>query len=232
MTTNTFIPSLDHKDNIPAYVAQPEGTPRGTVIVVPEIFGVNPGIVAKADDWARAGYVAIAPDVFWRQEAGVELDHDIPEEMTRALAMMDAHNFPAGLEDIRALIVWARAKNPGDKVGLVGFCMGGLIAYQAAARTDIDASVGYYGVGLDGLVGEAANIKGELLLHIPTADAFTSPEQQAAIHAGLATVPNVTLFDYEGLGHGFAETRGSRRDEAGAVLADARTVEFIAKFVG
>jgi carboxymethylenebutenolidase len=232
MTTNTFIPSLDHKDNIPAYVAQPEGTPRGTVIVVPEIFGVNPGIVAKADDWARAGYVAIAPDVFWRQEAGVELDHDIPEEMTRALAMMGAHNFPAGLEDIRALIVWARAQNPGGKVGLVGFCMGGLIAYQAAARTDIDASVGYYGVGLDGLVGEAANIKGELLLHIPTADAFTSPKQQAAIHAGLDTVPNVTLFDYEGLGHGFAETKGSRRDEAGAVLADARTVEFIAKFVG
>jgi carboxymethylenebutenolidase len=79
MTTNTLIPSLDHKGEIPAYVAKPEGAPRGTVIVVPEIFGVNPGIVSKADDWANKGYVAVAPDVFWRQEAGVELDHDVPE---------------------------------------------------------------------------------------------------------------------------------------------------------
>ncbi|WP_068091917.1 dienelactone hydrolase family protein [Novosphingobium rosa] len=232
MTTNTLIPSLDHTGEIPAYVAKPEGAPRGTVIVVPEIFGVNPGIVSKADDWANKGYVAIAPDVFWRQEAGVELDHDVPEEMTRALSMMSAHDFPAGVDDIRALIAWARAQNPEVKVGLVGFCMGGLVAYQAAARTEIDAAVGYYGVGLDQLLGEAKNIRGQLLLHIPTADAFTSPEQQKAIHAGLDSVPNVTLYDYEGLGHGFAETKGSRRDEAGAVLADARTVEFIAKFVG
>jgi carboxymethylenebutenolidase len=232
MTTNTLIPSLDHAGEIPAYVARPKGAPRGTVIVAPEIFGVNPGIVSKADDWADRGYVAISPDVFWRQEPGVELDHDVPEDMTRALAMMSAHNFPAGVDDIRALIAWARAQNPGLKVGLVGFCMGGLVAYQSAARTDIDAAVGYYGVGLDQLLGEAGNIKGQLLLHVPTADAFTSPKQQKVIHAGLDSMPNVTLYDYEGLGHGFAETKGSRRNEAGATLADARTVAFVSEFVG
>jgi carboxymethylenebutenolidase len=231
MPTNMLIPSLDHSAAIPAYVAQPGGKPRGTIIVVPEIFGVNPGIVAKADAWAYAGYTAIAPDVFWRQEAGVELDHDAPGDMQRALTMMQAHDFAAGLDDIRALIAWARAQDPG-KVGLVGFCMGGLIAYQVAARTDIDASVGYYGVGLADLVGEAANIKGHLLLHVPTQDAFTSAEQQKAMHDGLDHVSNVTLFDYPGLGHGFAETAGSRRDDTGAQLADQRTAAFFEEYVG
>lgn len=231
MPTNTFIPSLDHTAQIPAYLAQPDGTPRGTIIVVPEIFGVNPGIVAKVDGWARAGYVAIAHDVFWRQEAGVELDHDAPGDMQRALSMMQAHDFIAGLDDIRALIAWARQQASG-KVGLVGFCMGGLIAYQAAARTDIDAAVGYYGVGLANLVGEASAIKGHLLLHVPTDDAFTPAEQQKAMHEGLDSVPNVTLYDYPGLGHGFAETKGSRRDEAGAILADQRTTAFFEEFIG
>lgn len=231
MPTNSLIPSLDHSLQIPAYVARPAGTPRGTIIVVPEIFGVNPGIVAKADAWVDAGYITIAPDVFWRQEAGVELDHDAPGEMTRALSMMQAHDFAAGLDDIRAIIDWARAQDSG-KVGLVGFCMGGLIAYQAATRTGIDASVGYYGVGIAGRIGEAANMSGHLLLHVPTDDAFTPADQQKAMHEGLDGLSNVTLYDYPGLGHGFAETSGSRRDEAGAVLADQRTLAFVADYIG
>jgi carboxymethylenebutenolidase len=231
MPTNSLIPSLDHTQQVPAYVAQPQQESRGTIIVIPEIFGVNPGITAKTDAWAQAGYVAVAPDVFWRQEPNVELDHDVPDEMQRALSMMQAHDFTAGLDDVRALIVWARANHPG-KVGLVGFCMGGLVAYQAAARTDIDAAVGYYGVGLAGLVEEAANIKGHLLLHVPTEDAFTSAEDQKAIHAGLDGLEAVVLYDYPGLGHGFAETKGSRRNDEGAELADERTAAFIAEFVG
>ncbi len=231
MTTNTLIPTLDANGDVPALVVHPDGAPRGTIIVVQEIFGVNPGIVQKAKDWAALGYLAIAPDIFWRQQPGIELDPDVPEEFQQALGFMGKHDFVRGLEDLRAVLAWARAQHNG-KVGLVGFCMGGLIAYQMAARTDIDASVGYYGVGIAGLVDEAANIKGQLLLHIPTADGFVPAEQQAAMHKALDGNPHVTLFDYAGLDHGFADTFGKRRSEAGAQLADERTRAFFANVVG
>ncbi|HZU64410.1 MAG TPA: dienelactone hydrolase family protein [Novosphingobium sp.] len=228
MATNTLIPTLDHSGEIPAYVARPAGTPRGAIIVVQEIFGVNSGIVKKAEDWAAEGYLAIAPDIFWRQEAGVELDHDIPAEFQKAIQLMLAHDFDRGVEDLKAVLAWARDEGT-PRVGLVGFCMGGKIAYQMAARSTIDAAVGYYGVGLDQMLDEAANITGKLLLHIPTADEFVTAAAQAAVHQGLEGNPHITLYDYEGLGHGFAETHGSRRHEAGAQLADERSRAFLAE---
>lgn len=232
MSTNTQIPTLDGSSTFPAYVARPAGTPRGAIIVIQEIFGVNPGIVQKADDWASKGYLAVAPDVFWRQEPGVELDPDVPEQFQTALGFMQNHDFDLGIQDIEAGIHWIRREAGVPKVGLVGFCMGGRIAYLAATRTDLDASVGYYGVGIDQLLHESHAIAKALLLHIPTADGFVSPEAQKAMHAGLDGNPHVTLFDYEGLDHGFADTFGARRDEAGAQLADQRTADFFAQHLG
>lgn len=232
MATNTTIPTLDATGDVPAYVARPAGAPKGAIIVIQEVFGVNPGIVKKTDDWAAKGYLAVAPDVFWRQQPGVELDSDVPEEFKQAISLMMAHDFDRGLEDLKAVLAWIRKEVPGVKTGLVGFCMGGKIAYQMAARTDIEASVGYYGVGIDGMLDEAANIKGQLLLHIPTADGFVPADAQKAMHAGLDGNPHVTLYDYEGLDHGFADTFSSRRNEEGAQLADKRTEEFFARHVG
>lgn len=232
MATNTSIPTLDHSGEVPAYVVRPEGAPRGAIIVIQEIFGVNPGIRKKTEDWAAKGYLAVAPDVFWRQQPGVELNPDDADEFQQALGLMMKHDFARGLEDLKAVLAWIRAANPGSKVGLVGFCMGGKIAYQMAAATDIEASVGYYGVGIDQMLDDAKNIAGQLLLHVPTADGFVSPEAQAAMHAGLDGNPHVTLHDYEGLDHGFADTFGARRNEAGAQLADQRTEAFFAEHVG
>lgn len=232
MATNTAIPTLDSTGDVPAYVARPAGAPRGAIIVVQEVFGVNPGIVKKADDWAAAGYLAVAPDVFWRQEPGVELDSDVPEQFQKAIKLMMAHDFDRGLEDLKAVLGWIRQQVPGVKTGLVGFCMGGKIAYQMAARTDIEASVGYYGVGIDAMLDEAAQIRGQLMLHVPTADGFVPAESQKAMHEGLDGNPHVTLHDYDGLDHGFADTFSTRRNEAGAQLADSRTAEFFAKYVG
>ena len=232
MTANIEIPTSDGAGRIPAYVARPSGTPRGAIIVIQEIFGVNPGIVKKADDWAAKGYLAVAPDVFWRQEPGVSLDSDIQEEFQKAIQLMMGHDFDQGLDDLKAVLAWIRKELPGTKTGLVGFCMGGKIAYQMATRSDIEASVGYYGVGLHQMLEEAGNISGRLMLHIPTADGFVPPDQQAAIHAALDAHPRVTLHDYAGLDHGFADTFSSRRNEEGATLADRRTEEFFNKWVG
>ena len=228
MSTNTEIPTLDGEGTIPAYVARPAGTPKAAIIVYQEIFGVNPGIRKKANDWAALGYLAVAPDAFWRQEPGVELDADVPEQLQSAFGYMQAHDFLAGIQDVEAVIHWIRREQHIEKVGFVGFCMGGKVAYETAARTDIDASVGYYGVMIDQMLNEKHAIANPLMLHIPTADGFVGPEAQKAMHDGLDDHPRVTLHDYEGLDHGFAAEFGSRRDEAAAKLADERTRDFFA----
>lgn len=228
MATNTQFPSLDGAAQIPAYVARPAGTPKAAIIVIPEIFGLNPGIQQKCETWASEGYLAIAPDIFWRFAQGVELDPDVPEQLQEAFGYFGQYDPDLGIQDIEAAIHHIRRTEGVGKVGLVGYCLGGRMAYMAAARTDIDASVGYYGVMIDQMLGESHAIANPLMLHIPTADHFVGPEAQAAIHAGLDNHPKVTLHDYEGLDHGFAAEMGDRRDEAGAQLADSRTKAFLA----
>lgn len=215
------------------HVSAPSGTPSAAIIVVPEIFGVNPGIRGKCDTLAAQGYLAVAPEIFWRFAPGVELDPDVPEQFQQALGYFGQYDPNDGVLDIEAVIRAIRAGIAGHapvaKVGLVGYCLGGRLAYMAAARTDIDVSVGYYGVMIDTMLNEAHAIANPLMLHIPTADHFVGPEAQAAIHAALDPHPKVTLHDYPGLDHGFATEVGDRRDEAGANLADSRTMAFFAE---
>ena len=227
------IETLDHQGSFNAWLAEPEGTPKGAIIVIQEIFGVNPGIRAKCDHWAAQGYLSLAPDLFWRIREGVELDPDVPEQFQEALGLMTKLNQDKAIADIEACIREARARLPaGGRVGCVGYCLGGRLAFMTAARTDVDASVGYYGVGLEGLMGEKHAIARPLLLHIAGADHFVTPNKQALIHAGLDDHPKVTLYDYPGEDHGFATESGQRRSEQAAQLADRRTEAFFAEHVG
>lgn len=223
------IPALASEGLIPAWIERPAGPPKAAILVIPEIFGVNPGIRQKCAGWAAKGYLALAPDIFWRFAPGVELDPDIADQLQEAFGYFQQYSADDGVKDIEAAIRWTRAAQGVGKVGLVGYCLGGRLAYMAAARTDVDASVGYYGVMIDQMLGESHAIANPLMLHIPTADHFVGPEAQAAIHAELDSHPRVTLHDYPGLDHGFAAEMGSRRDEAGATLADSRTAAFFAE---
>jgi carboxymethylenebutenolidase len=232
MSLNETIPTLEGDAQFGAYVARPEGAPKAAIIVIQEIFGVNPGIRQKCDKLALEGYLAVAPDLFWRLEPGVSFDPDVQTEFQTALEMMGRFDQDTGIRDIEATIHHIRRTLGVEKVGCVGYCLGGRLAYMTAARTDIDASVGYYGVGIDGLLGEKHAIAGPLMLHIPTADGFVPRETQEAMHAGLDDHPRVTLHDYEGLDHGFATEVGARRDEAAATLADGRTAAFFAEHLG
>ncbi len=215
-----------------AYVSRPEGVPKAAIIVIQEIFGVNTGIRQKCDNWAGKGYLAVAPDLFWRLEPGISLDPDVPAEFEQALEWMGKFNQDQGIRDIEATIKYARGQVGGGKVGCVGYCLGGRLAFMTAARTDINASVGYYGVGIDGLLGEKHAIAHPLMLHIPTEDGFVDAATQKAMHDGLDDHPKVTLHDYEGLDHGFATEFGKRRDETAARLADSRTEAFFERELG
>lgn len=232
MSETVSISTLDGGGRFDCYTARPEGEPRAAIVVIQEIFGVNAGIRRKCDKLAEAGYLALAPDLFWRIEPNVELDPDIPEQFQKALGLMGRFDQDEGVRDIEATIKYARNSAGCRKVGAVGYCLGGRLAYMTAARTDADASVGYYAVGIDNLLREKHAIAHPLMLHIPTGDHFVPPPVQQAMHEGLDDHPKVTLHDYEGLDHGFATEFGQRRDEEGATLADKRTADFFAEHLG
>lgn len=232
MSETVTISTLSGNETFAAYVARPAKTPKAAILVIQEIFGVNAGIRRKCDKLAEEGYLAVAPDLFWRLEPGVELDPDVEPEFQRALDLMGKFNQDQGIRDIEATIHHIRREEGVLKVGCVGYCLGGRLAYMTAARTDVDASVGYYGVGIDGLLDEKHAIAHPLMLHIPTEDGFVGKDTQKAMHAGLDDHPKVTLHDYEGLDHGFATEFGKRRSDEAAQLADSRSAEFFAKHLG
>lgn len=227
------VAALNDEGSFKAYRADPAGTPTAAIVVIQEVFGVNPGIRRKCDKLAEQGYLAIAPDLFWRLAPGIELNPDVPEELQKGLDLFGQFDQDAGIRDIEASIQAARALlGDGGKVGAVGYCLGGRLAFMTACRTDVDASVGYYGVGIDGLLGEKHAIANPVLLHIPTEDGFVDKATQAAMHEGLDDHPKVTLYDYAGEDHGFATEMGDRRSEASAQLADERTAAFFAEHLG
>lgn len=227
------IPTLEGGERFDAWMAEPAGTPRGTIVVIQEIFGINEGIRRKCEHWAELGYLALAPDLFWRLEPGIELDPDVPDQLQQAFDHLQRFDQDQGIADIEAVIREARRRVGGQaKVGCVGYCLGGRLAFMTAARTDVDASVGYYGVGLDNLLGEKHAIARPLLLHIAGADHFVDEATQRKIHEGLDDHPRVTIHDYPGEDHGFAVEMGKRRSEEAARLADSRTEAFFAEHVG
>jgi carboxymethylenebutenolidase len=224
------IDTLEGDSGFEAYVAEPGGAPRAAIVLVQEIFGINAGIRRKCDHWAGLGYLALAPDLFWRLQPGVELDPDVPEEFEQALDLMGRFDQDQGVSDIEATIRAARGRlGEAGKVGLVGYCLGGRLAYMAAARTDADASVGYYAVALPNILHEKNAIARPLMLHIAGADHFVDAAAQREMHEALDDHPKVTLHDYPGEDHGFAAEMGKRRSEDAARLADSRTVAYFAQ---
>jgi carboxymethylenebutenolidase len=227
------VETLEGTGSFNAYLAEPKQEPRAAIVVIQEIFGVNPGIRQKCDKWAEAGYLALAPDLFWRIEPGVELDPDVEPEFKQALELMGKFDQDQGVRDIEATVRAARRRlgNRG-KVGCVGYCLGGRLAFMTSARTGVDAAVAYYAVALDSILDEARSIERPLMLHIAGEDGFVPRETQRKMHEALDPHPRVTLHDYPGEDHGFATEIGKRRSEESAQLADSRTAEFFERNLG
>ena len=209
------------------YLATPAAGRGAGVVVIQEIFGVNAVMRAVADDLAASGFFALVPDLFWRLEPGVQLTDKTDAEWQRAFSLMKRFDATSGVKDIQAAITQLR-RQPGctAKVGAMGFCLGGFLAYLTAARTDCDASVGYYGMNIQNFLGEAANIKKPLMLHVAGKDEYHPPEAQKKVADGLAGNRLVTIHTYPEMNHAFARPGGAHYDHANAGLANGRTITF------
>jgi len=211
-----------------AYVARPTAAKAPALIVIQEIFGVNQVMRDQTDAFAHQGFLAICPDLFWRIEPGIDITDQSEAEWKRAFGLFNAFDVDKGVKDIGATIARVRG-DPGcnGAVGSVGFCLGGLLAFLTATRTDIDAAVGYYGVGIDQRIREADALVTPLLLHIAEEDGFVPKPAQAIIIEALKNRSIAEIFTYPGRDHAFARPGGEHYDAAAAATALSRTLTFL-----
>lgn len=210
------------------YVAWPETAGSHPVIVVlQEIFGVNAGIRQIAQAYAAQGYIAVAPDLFWREAPGLELSDARQEDWQRGFALYTGYDLEKGVADIQATIGAARSlANSNGKVGVTGYCLGGLLTYLSAARTDADAFAAYYGGATEQYLDRAALIKAPLIYHLAEADEYIDHASQQQIKKALQSLPESEIYSYPERDHAFARPDGQHYHAADAALANARTAAF------
>jgi carboxymethylenebutenolidase len=232
MTTREItIPSHDGK-SFGAYLAVPAAGHGPGLVLCQEIFGVNDFMRRAAQLLAEEGYVVLVPDLFWRQQPGIQLT-DGPADMPRAFELYQGFDVELGLRDIASTIGALRGlPEQQGGVGVLGYCLGGKLAYLAACRTDVDVAVGYYGVGIENSLEEAANLRGRLVLHIAEQDGFCPPEARQRILAALGGKPGVELYVYPGMDHAFARTGGDHYDKPSALMAHQRSMAALQRAIG
>src|SRR5262245_9461657 len=214
-----------------AYVARPAGAPQAAVVAIQEIFGVNAVMRGKADWLAREGFLAIAPDLFWRIKPGIDITDQSEAEWKEAIGYMGQLDKNASVKDVQAALTHARGMGV-SKAGVMGYCMGGYIAFLAACRTDTDASVCYHGGGIHTALGEAGAIRKPVLLHNPMKDSFIPVEALNSIRETLKSNPLVTIYEYAEQDHAFTREGGAHYDDAAKQLADGRTIAFLKQHLG
>ncbi len=225
--------AADGAGEFTAYVWEPKTKQKaGAVVLIQEIFGVNDALRATAEDLAAQGFIAVAPDLFWRQQPGVNLTDKSEAEWKQAFALMNGFNQDKGVEDLKVTLAAAR-KLPGcnGNAGTMGFCLGGRLAVMMATRSDADVNVSYYGVGLDNLTGEFANIAAPLMLHIAEKDEYFPTAAQETLLDALEDNEWVDAFIYPGVQHAFARVNGVHYDARAAVIANGRTTELLAEIL-
>jgi carboxymethylenebutenolidase len=203
---------------------------RPGLVMIPEIFGVNSSLLDMADDFARQEFVVLALDIFWRLQPNVNLGY-VPEDFKVARELHSRFDYPSGVRDMQAGIDYLR-QHPAciKKVGVVGYCLGGTMAYLAASRTDADAAAGYYGTRIDKFLDDAPKISKPLILHLGRLDHRTPPPIMAAILAAVSGNNYVEPFVYENAHHGFANhTRPDVYDAEATRTANERSVQFFRK---
>ena len=225
---NDRITISGHDGAFGAYIARPEALPAPAVVVLQELFGVNADIREKCDELAEQGFLAVAPDLFWRQEPGVDLSVRSEPDWQHGLSLYQVYDRDAGVRDIKDTVdtVINMAECAG-KIAVLGYCLGALMTFLTAARQHVDAAVAFHGGDTEKYLGEVGGLRAPMLMHLGEEDEFISKPAQAAIKAALAGKPNVTVYSYPGQRHAFSRLNGAHYNAAAAALANGRTGEFL-----
>jgi carboxymethylenebutenolidase len=227
------IDASDKSGSFSAYLVEPKNKPAGAVVLIQEIFGVNQSMRDTAAEVADMGFIAVAPDLFWRIEAGVDITDKSQAEWNKAFDLMNKFDQQKGVEDLKATVAAAR-KLPGcnGRVGTMGYCLGGRLAFMMAEQSDADINVSYYGVGLDALLGDLGKVRAPLIVHIADQDEFFPPEGRARVIEAAKGHPHIELHVYPNANHAFARVGGVHWDARSAVIANGRSAAALAAALG
>jgi carboxymethylenebutenolidase len=211
-----------------AHIARPKALPAPAVVVLHEVFGVNADIRKTCDELAEQGFIAVAPDLFWRQEPGVDLGVTSEADWQHGLRLYQAYDRDAGARDVKAAADdVAKLHECIGKVAVLGYCLGGLMTFLTAARYGVDAAVAYHGGDTEKYLGEIDGLHAPMLMHLAEEDEFISKSAQAEIKTALAGRPNAIVYSYAGQNHAFSRHGGKHYNSAAAALAHKRTYEFL-----
>ena len=210
------------------YILRPKTLPAPAVVVLHEVFGVNADIRKTCDELVEQGFIGVAPDLFWRQEPGVDLSVTSEPDWQHGLRLYQAYDRDAGAKDVKDTAN-AVAKLPGctGRVAVLGYCLGGLMTFLTTVRYGADAAVVYHGGDTEKYLGEVDGLTAPLLMHLAEEDEFISKAAQAEIKAALAKKPNATVYSYPGQNHAFSRHGGAHYNAEAAALAHKRTYEFL-----
>ncbi|MBO9560742.1 MAG: dienelactone hydrolase family protein [Caulobacter sp.] len=211
-----------------ALIVRPDDPgPAPVIVILQEIFGVNAGIRQIAAEYAVQGYIAVCPDLFWRFEPGLSLSEHTEANWKKGFDYYSRYDFDQGVDDIVRTVVAARTlTGASGKVGLTGYCLGGLLTFRAAARGAPDVAVAYYGGGTERYVGEGGGVTCPLLMHLAGDDEYIGKDARETIVSALGSKPNIEIHVYPGRNHAFARPGGDHYDEADAAAANGRTRDF------
>ncbi len=220
------INATDGSGSFAAYVAEPSTKPTGVVVLIQEIFGVNQAMRDTATWVADIGFIAVCPDLFWRIEPGIDITDKTEAEWKRAFELFQAFDQAKGIEDLKATVAACRTMlGSNGKVGTMGYCLGGRLAFMMAEQSDADVNISYYGVGLDGLLDDLAAVKKPLVVHIADKDAFFPAEGRAKVVAATADHKLVKPYVYPDADHAFARVGGTHWHGRSATIANGRSAE-------
>lgn len=206
--------------NMSAYLAIPEGKPKGAIIAIMEIWGVNETMRTHAKEFSDAGYICIVPDLFWRQEPNVELSDKKSEDIKKAFDLYYDFDYDLAVNDMKDTEKYLKNLSDYDgKVGAVGYCLGGKLCYLMCCRTNIDCAIAYYGTYIEHHIKEVTNLHRPFLLHMAMKDRWVQKEVNDLLERKLSKNPLVTICKYPDADHAFARHGGltykkSEADEA------------------
>jgi carboxymethylenebutenolidase len=217
-----------HNGEFGAYMVRPNALPAPAVIVLHEVFGVNADIRQTCNELAEQGFIAVAPEMYWREEANVDLSVTSEPDWQHGLRLNQAYDRDAGARDIRdTAILAAKLPECTGKVAVLGYCIGGLMTFLTAARFGADAAVAYHGGDTEKYLDETDRIDAPLLMHLGEEDEFISKAAQAQIKGALAKRRSATVYSYPGQYHAFSRHNGAHYNAAAAASAHERTYKFL-----